>query len=238
MKFYLLLLSIVVVSCSKNDETEPQTYIIPPPVTGKTYSADEVTAFKQLTIEVNKGIVAKWPAHLSVYLADTTFPYITAELDSIITEVNQILNPNLTLTKTTDKVSSSIQVYLTTRGEYLSWEPAAAPALGDSEYTGYAQLAWNDHGEINHGSAFVDIERTAGDTLQQRYLIHHEFMHALGFLGHVSLPQIYTVMFNYTTTPYILDYTSFDMHMMLLLYHPSIKAGMKEAEFDLAVKSL
>ena len=82
------------------------------------------------------------------------------------------------------------------------------------------------------------MERTASDTLQQRYILHHEFMHALGFLGHVSLPQVYTVMFNYATTPYILDYTSFDRHILQLLYNSAIQAGMKEAEFDLAVTEL
>ena len=71
------------------------------------------------------------------------------------------------------------------------------------------------------------MEQTAEDTLQQRYLLHHEFMHALGFLGYVSPAQMNMQMFNYATTPYVLNYTSFDKHIMLLLYNYSIKAGMK-----------
>jgi len=77
-----------------------------------------------------------------------------------------------------------------------------------------------------------------GDTLQQFHIIHHEMMHVLGFYGHVILPDTYTVLFYRELIPYIIDYTSFDKRMMLLLYNPSIRAGMSEVEFNEAVKSL
>lgn len=241
MKHFLgifFLVCCVSASCNKQKTTEQQPPIIPSPVTGKTYSADEITAFKQLTINAIPDSIVKLPAHISVYLVDTTYPYITRELDSIISEMNKLLDTNLVINRTTNSIASTIQVYLTDRDTYLKEEPAAASALQNSNYTGYAYIDWDDAGVIYHGSAFVDMSRTIGDTLQQRYLIHHEMMHTLGFIGHVFLPQIYTVLFYYTLTPYILDYTDFDKKMMLLLYNPAIKPGMNETEFDLTVKNL
>jgi hypothetical protein len=233
-----LLGCCVFLSCSKSN-FDQQTASLPAPVTVKTYSADEITAFKQLSINATgNGKIAKLPVHVSVYLVDTAYPYMTKELDSIINEFNKLLDTNLIISRTNSRITSTIQVYFTDRNTYLTQEPSTRSVLQNSNYTGYAYINWNSRGEIYHGSAFVDIVRTVGDTLQQRHLIHHEMMHVLGFLGHVSLPQFYTVLSYYTLTPYILDYTTFDKRMMLLLYNPSIKSNMNEAEFDKAVKNL
>lgn len=239
MKNLLIILFLgyyAFVSCTKSKSETP---IIPTtPVTGKTYSADEITAFKQLTINEIGDSLVKLPAHVSVYLVDTTYPYITLELDSIISEINTLLDTNLVISRTTNRIASTIQVYLTDRDTYLSQEPSATNALQNSDYTGYAYIDWDDYGVINHGSAFVDMSKTIGDTLQQRYLMHHEIMHSLGLIGHVTLSQFSTVLFTKTIMPYLLDYTSFDKKMMLLLYNPNINPGMQEAEFDVAVKNL
>lgn len=227
-------------SCSKSDAFSINpTYTLPAPVTGRTYSAEEITAFKQLTINaIGNRIIAKLPVRVSVYLADTAYPYMTRELDSIIIGLNRLLDTNLIISRTNDRFTSTIQVYLTDRDTYINQEPSVRSALQNSIATGYAYINWNSGGRIYHGSAFVDMVRTVGDTLQQRYVIHHEMMHALGFLGHVNLPQFYTIMFFTPITPYILDYTSFDKRIMLLLYNPSIKPAMSETEFNEAVKNL
>jgi len=244
MKYLLLILSgccCIFFSCSKSETTEQNQFTLPIPVTGKSYTADEITAFKQLTLystSTSNGIIAKLPNRVSIYLVDTTYPHLTRELDSIISEINSLLDTNLVISRTSDRLASSIQVYLTDRNTYLQNEPSALSSLQNSNYTGYTRIDWNNQGLIYHGSVFVDMARTGNDTLQHRYLIHHEMMHVLGFIGHVSLPQFYTVMFSYTLTPLITDYTNFDKKLIQLLYNPAIKAGMKEATFDLTVTNL
>ena len=224
----------IFLSCSKSDPEIP-VYSVPGPVTGKTYSANEVTAFKQLTLNPNSRIIVKLRNNVSIYLVDTAYSYMTKELDSIISEINQLLDTNLVISRTTDQSSATIKVYLTDRDTYILAEPYAASALRNSNYTGYFVYFGSP---IGHASAFVDMKRTDKDTLQQRYIIHHEIMHTLGFIGHVTLPQFYTVMFNYPLTPYIVNYTLFDKRMMMLLYNPIIKSGMNEAAFNEAVKNL
>jgi len=236
-KWIIIFSCCVVFSCSKTTSVRP-IYTPPSPITGKTYSADEITAFKQLTLNATNNIVVKLPRQVAIFLADTGYLYMTKEIDSIISQVNRLLDTNLVLTRTADRFASSLQIHLTDRNTYIGIEPSAAPVLQNAEHTGMAYLHWNDQGIVYRGSIFVDMQKTANDTLQQRYLIHHEIMHAMGFLGHVKLPSIYTVLFYFTVTPYILNYTDFDKHIMQLLYNPSVKAGIKEAEFNEVVKNL
>ena len=228
----------IFLSCSKSEVKPVTTFNFPSPIIGKTYTADEIIAFKQLSINsaTNYKIV-KLPPNVSFYLKDTAYAYLTLELDLIIRKLN-MLDSNLTFSRTTDSLASTIKVYFRDRESYIRQEPATAPTLQNSNYTGYGYINWNSNGQIYHGSAFVDMVRTMGDTLFQRHVIHHEIMHTLGFLGHTSLPQFHTIIFKYTLTPLILDYTSFDKRMIQLLYNPAIKANMDEAKFNEAVKNL
>ena len=63
---------------------------------------------------------------------------------------------------------------------------------------------------------------------ENRYLLRHELMHTLGFLGHVTLAEFsgscLSTSFNYKTF-----FSAFDKKMIALLYHPAIKAGMNES---------
>ena len=225
----------IVLSCSKKDAIRPPAFNPAPLVKGKTYSADEVLAFKEMTLYATD-VIIKLPKQVSFYLVDTGYAYMTNEIDSILHEINLLLDTNLVLTRTGSSSKSDIQIYLTDRNTYIAAEPAAT--LQKHDYTGLTFLHWNLQGNIERGSVFVDMDRTKGDTIQQRHLIHHEMMHALGFYSHVTLPGTYSVLFYEELVPEIADYTSFDKRMMLLLYNPSISAGMNEVDFNEAIKNL
>lgn len=232
---------IIVISCSlffacKKDRPNGIAPS-PAPVEGKTYSANEIIDFKQMTIRRAGNRIIKWPKNVSFYLVHTAYPHMTKEIDNILAEINQLLDNQLVLTRTTDWAAANIQVFLTDRDSYINAEPDTKGSFENTSYTGLAHLKWTD-GVISRGSVFVDMSRTSGDTLQQRYIIHHEIMHALGFYGHATLAGTYTVLFQYTLMPYILNYTNFDKRMMLLLYNPAIRANMTESEFDIAVKEI
>jgi hypothetical protein len=71
---------------------------------GKTYSADEITAFKQMTLHETNAII-KLPKQVSVYIVDTGYAYMTKEIDSMIHEIN-LLDTNLVLTRTDSRTGS------------------------------------------------------------------------------------------------------------------------------------
>src|SRR3954453_19064189 len=97
---YIILLSCcIVLSCSKEDATRPPISNPPPRIAGKTYSADEVTAFKQMTFDASH-VIIKWPKQVSFYLVNTGYAYMAKDIDSILHEINLLLDTNLILTRT------------------------------------------------------------------------------------------------------------------------------------------
>jgi Protein of unknown function (DUF2927) len=224
------------ISCTK-DNPISTTIETPKPVVGKTYSADEILGFKQLTINATNNQMIKWPRHASFFLVDTGYAYMTEEIDSILREINSLLDTNLVLTRTNNRASSNIQIYLTNRSTYIAAEPAVRSSLENSNYTGMANLNWGNNGVLIRGSVFVDMERTLGNTFSQRYIIHHEIMHALGFYGHVTQQGINSMMLLYPQNT-MTKFSPFDKRMMLLLYNPAIQAGMNEEAFNSVVKNI
>ncbi len=95
-------------------------------------------------------------------------------------------------------------------------------------FIGFGYAAWDSSWRINHGSVFVDTAATANGTLLQRFVIHHEFMHTLGFTGHVIVPGLSSIMFPSSLPPYLLDYTDYDKRMIRLLYNLSVTSGINE----------
>ncbi len=224
------------ISCTK-DNPISTTIETPKPVVGKTYSADEILGFKQLTLNATNNKIVKWPRQASFFLVDTGYAYMTEEIDSILHEINTLLDTHLVLTRTNNRASSAIQIYLTNRSTYIAAEPSVRSSLENSNYTGMANLNWDNNGVLIRGSVFVDMERTVGNTFSQRFLLHHEIMHSLGFLGHVTQPGITSVMLLYPINN-MTKYASFDKRMMLLLYNPAVQVGMNEEQFNAAVKNL
>jgi len=120
----------IALSCSKKDAIRPPAFNPPPRVVGKTYSADEVLAFKEMTLYATDEII-KLPKQVSFYLVDTVYAYMTKEIDSMIHEINLLLDTNLVLTRTDSRTDSDIQIYLTDRNTYIAAEPAATPQNHD-----------------------------------------------------------------------------------------------------------
>jgi hypothetical protein len=232
---YIIIFSCCIcLSCSKNDSVRPPVITPPAPLAGKTYSASEITAFKQMTLYAT-GEIIQWPKKVSFYIVDTGYTYMTKAVDSILQEMNLLLDTNLVLTRTNNRTEADMEIYLTDHNTYLAAEPAATVQKAD--YIGLTFLQWDVQGIIDHGSVFVDMPGTVGDTTAQYFIMHHEMMHALGFYAHVSLQNIYSVLYDEPQLP-LAGYTPFDKRMMLLLYNPSIRAGMSEVEFNEVIKNL
>jgi len=193
----------------------------------------------RLTIGATNGIIIKLPKQISVYLVDTIYPVLTNEIESIISELNTLLDTNLVISRTRNITGATIKIYLTDRNTYTVAEPqvVATLTLLNSNYIGLAHLNWNrNNGEIYNGSAFVDMIGT--DISNQRRVIRHEIMHTLGLYGHVTMPEFNSVLFPIANVPFPTLYTFFDKNMIKLLYNPAITPGINEAELNAVLVNL
>ena len=236
--FFLFILFIV--SCKKEDNVIVKPQI--PAIVGKTYSAMELTGFKQLVFNAPGGdgaSVRKWRSkEMLVYMVDTSFTYINNELDSIIRDFNLLTSPELLLKRTTDKSAATLLIYLTDKRTFSEAQPVAFASYQTLSRIGFTYSFWGGDKKIDSAVIFNDITRPDNNTeLANRYVMRHEMMHALGFFGHIKLPEfddscLYYV-FNFVTV-----YSPFDKRMITLLYNPAITAGMREIELNNALVNL
>jgi hypothetical protein len=237
--FLAIFFSFIFSSCTKDDTASKQGFVAPEKeIVGKTLSANEIITFKQMTIGTTNGIIIKWPKVVSIYLVEPINQTLTNDVDSIISELNTLLDTNLIISRTTNSVGATIKIYATDRNTYLVAEPQDAADLQNSNYLGLAHLNWNrSNGEIYNGTAFVDLAHT--DTNNQHRILRHEIMHTLGFYGHVTMSEFDSVLFPTPLSyPFPIYYTAFDKKMIKLLYNPAIKSGMNEAELNAVLVNL
>ena len=210
---------------------------------GKTYTASEIIGFKELAFNATTGetgFVKKWKfKEVLIYMVDTSYIYLNNEMDLIIKDINLLTDTNLVYKKTSEKSSANLIVYLTDKNTFSTGDPEAYasyqsfPGLG-----GFAYTVCDNNGNINRSMAFVDMARTNNSSMaENRYLLRHELMHTLGFLGHVTLAEFsgscLSTSYNYSTF-----FSAFDKKMIALLYHPAIKAGMNESTLTSVIINL
>ena len=232
MKFFFSLLFLLsLVGCKKGDTYDfSSNYVLP---TGKTYTAMEIIGFKELAFNATTGgtgFIKKWKfKEVLIYMVDTSYIYLNNEMDSIIKDINLLTDTNQVYKKTLDKSLANLAIYLTDKNTFSISEPQAyasytsVPGLFGFAYT---QLGTNS--QIVRASVFLDMARPDNTSMfYNRYLLRHELMHTLGFLGHVTLAEFsgscLSTGYNYSTF-----FSAFDKKMISLLYHPAIKAGMNE----------
>jgi Protein of unknown function (DUF2927) len=232
----ILLLCLVTGSCKKNEQVFfDNSYV---PIAGKTFSADEIKCFKQLTINGEfggNGTIKKLrDREVLVYLADTGYAYMNAELDKVLADINAQTDTNLVLRRTNDKAQAIIKVHLTDRQTYIGIYPSTASSFTGSSYELNGLCYYNTDGNYNitQAGAFVDMVRTSNDIATQRFVLRHEITHALGFLGHTNMPAFASSIMFHTAYSTRVIYSSFDERVIKLLYNPAIKAGMDDARLN------
>lgn len=239
---FFLLLSLSIISCKKEDDYNIYGNVPTAPIVGKTYSAAEVTGFKQIAFNASvgdEGFIKKWRfKEVLVYMVDTSFGYMNDELDSIIRDLNVLTDTNLVFRKTTNKSIATLLIYLTDKNTFFTAEPVASVSYQTLSGIGFTYTFWGSDKKIDRAVVFNDMARQNNNTfLDNRYVIRHEMMHALGFLGHVTLPDFSSsCLFN--SYNLVTSYSAFDKRMIPLLYNPAIKAGMRDAELNAVLVNL
>ena len=229
--FFSLFFLLSLAGCKKADPFGiPGNYL---PTVGKNYTASEIFGFKELAFNATAGetgFIKKWKLkEVLIYMVDTSYIYLNNEMDSIIKDINLLTDTNLVYKKTSDKSLANLRVYLTDKNTFSSGDSEAF-ALYQSfpGLSGFAFTQLETNSQIVRASVFLDMARPNNTSMfYNRYLLRHELMHTLGFLGHVTLAEFsgscLSTSYNYSTF-----FSAFDKKMIPLLYHPAIKAGMNE----------
>jgi Protein of unknown function (DUF2927) len=240
---FIFIITLLITACKKDEPALfDNSYV---PIAGKTFSADEVKCFKQLTINAEFGsgdgtIKKLKDRDVFIYLADTGYAHMSRELDKIIDDINAETGTNLVLRRTTDRVQGIIQVHLTDRQTYIGIEPYTASSFAaNPNIPGVCAIQYDQSGNlINHAGPFVDMVRTGNDMILQHYILRHELTHALGFLGHTNIPAFASsIMYNSGSSPRIL-YSGLDKRLIKLLYNPDVKPGMNDTELNAVLVNL
>ncbi|MFT3681373.1 MAG: DUF2927 domain-containing protein [Ferruginibacter sp.] len=239
---WIVLLTCFFISCKKEDLNI--TYPSQQPVTSRSYSAEEIKAFRQLTVDgqFNNGTIKKlMGTNVAVFLADSGYEHMNREFESIRREINTLTAGNLVLERSYNKSAALIRLYLTDKATYLSEEPAATNSFQTSSYElhGLAYLTWGNDNLISHAGVFIDMHRNESDTMIDKYLLRHEITHALGFMGHINMTQYSgSVMYQYMLSAPPNWYDPFDRKAIQLLYNPAVKAGMDGAALNAVLATL
>ena len=186
-----------------------------------TYSAAEIEAFKEMTVK-GGNLIQKLPSFVGIYLTDTLRPHLTRMSDTIIKQLNEYLLNRVQFKRVLNRSESIIQVHFT--------GPNSLNTLG------YATVSVNN-GRIDSGGVYLDVVSSASNSLNQRRVYYHEFMHVLGFPGHVTNPRISSTLSTYVF--YIqTGFSEFDEKMIRLLYSDAVQPGMNEQQVHDVISKL
>jgi Protein of unknown function (DUF2927) len=218
---------------------EGELYEPSPPLSGKTITAAEIQCFRQVTTNGKfngDNIIKKWAERVVyLYLADTAYSYMVAELHKIVRDINSYTDTNLVLSVTTNRSLANIIIYPTDRQTFMSSVSGASTALNSqpSHTYGICMLKFDVNYNITGATIFVDMFSPANSPAYDRYLLRHEIMHSLGFLGHTEMETYkYSIISETNIFPYKNYFAEIDSTLIRILYHPAIHTGMRNEQLD------
>lgn len=242
-KIFIYIICCIIFLCCKKNNVAPPTFTLPPVITSKTYTADEITAFHQLTFNTLRqaiGAISKLPKNVYYYITDTSDAYFVKQVDNTIAEINLLTDTNLVVKRTNNSTIATAKIYFTDTTHFFAAVPGAKEAFHSYSYelAGLTLIDWNNNNLINRDDIFIDKDSAEKDTSALLFFTHHEIMHSLGMLGHTDIVHFGSVMFIYSSKPYTANYTYFDKRMIQLFYNPAILPGMNQQQVDDVIANL
>ena len=223
----LLLLLVITVCCNKKKHPETVT---PIPLLSKEgqYFVD-VTFGNEFGSDYTN--LRKWQHDINIYVPDSSFTELNAELNTIIKELDS-LQTGIVIRRVADSAQSNYIVYIGNSDTYVSrYEPAAAPYVADNY--GLFYIYWNDEYAITSGSMYVDVVRTTGSDCR-KHLLREELTQSLGLMN-----DSYTYPESIFYQPWTCGdaYAPVDKLLIQYLYNPLLKAGMTQNETEAIIET-
>lgn len=192
--------------------------------------------FKQITLGSEFGNssqhIRKWNSDMRVYLKGDEIPYMEEELEDIIGELNELIEP-INIVQVDNELDANYIVFLGSGNQYAAEiESNAAPYV--DENLGFFWVYWDAGYRINRGSMYVDVFEVV-DQDAQRHLLREEFTQSLGMMNDSAEDPESIFYQNWTT---ITEYAAIDRDVIQLLYNTPIEAGMDASSVDQILANL
>jgi hypothetical protein len=176
--------------------------------------------------------IRKWQLDMRIFLKGDEIPYMETELERIVQELNEIIEP-ITLTVVDQEADANYIVYLGSGENYASdIEPNATPYVEAN--LGFFWAYWDSNFVINRGSMYVDVFRIV-DQDAQRHLLREELTQSLGLMNDSEEDPGSIFFANWTTTT---EYAPIDRDLIELLYNTPIEAGMDATQVEQVLADL
>lgn len=223
----LLLFSTILPACQ--DEESGDDSINPDRSTVYNY-------FKEVALGSEFGDtpqnIRKWNSDMRVFMKGDEIPYMETELEEIISELNQLLDP-INITMVENELDANYIVYLGSSDNYAAEiESNASPYVDQN--LGFFWVYWDSADNINRGSMYVDVFEVV-DQDAQRHLLREEFTQSLGLMNDSEENPSSIFFANWTTTT---EYAPVDEEIIQLLYNTPIEAGMDGTQVDQVLSDL
>ena len=154
--------------------------------------------------------IARWTSNMKIYVEGRKPSYLINELDRIVGELNDIINP-IDIEIVDNKTESNYVIYLMSGKEYARIQPAAVNHIDRNWGLFYV----NSGREIKRGNMYVDLDRCTSIT-GQKHLLREELTQSLG-LKNDTYDYPKSIFYqNWTETT---DFAPIDRRLIDMLYN-------------------
>ena len=179
------------------------------------FSKEERDYFKKIALssefsDNDNGVVCHWKSDLRIFVKGEKPDYLVAELNRIVSELNEIIDP-IDLVIVDNEDESNYQILFGSEQEYNNFKP------GSKEHTpnNWGLFIINSGEEIRRGTMYVDIYRC--ESIEgQKHLLREELTQSLGLTNDAfDYPEsIFYQKWSETT-----EYAPIDRKLIEMLYN-------------------
>lgn len=201
---------------SKNDESSNIIYYV------KLHIIDFfVSVALGSEFGANVKVSKKWVQPMAIYLSGNPSIEFMTELDSIISEINQLASDDFSISQVQDSSASNFHIYAGTATDYARQHPTNLELLQSNN--GLFSTYYDDHFHIFKGHMWVNTVDTNAD--EQKHLLREELTQSLGLAK--DIPDYAHSIF-YDRHSLTTEYSTLDKEVIRLLYHPRFISGLSE----------
>jgi len=175
--------------------------------------------------------IRKWTSDIKIFLPETQYLQLNAELENIISELNELIK-DIKVEKVSNLHDSNFVVYFGDGNKYVhEYEPDATPFIVQN-----VSLFWfySTEWTIYKGSVYIDPNRIE-DTDCQKHRLREEITQSLGLmLDSYDYPN----SIFYKAYSCVTEYSDFDKRLIQLMYDPNIYPGMSQQDVIEYLRSL